>query len=87
MVAVHDVMGTHVLQVHTLLLEELQSFVHVLQAVDAHLALGGPWLRDGNGLVGMTGLHRHTRSGCNLYLLMPSASSALHPLGQIHSHS
>lgn len=87
MVAVHDVMGTHVLQVHTLLLEELQSFVHILQAVDAHLAFGGPWLRDGNGLVGMTGLHRHTRSGCNLYPLMPSASSALHPLGQIHSHS
>lgn len=45
-VAIHDVVGTHVFQVHALFLEELQGFVHVLQAVDAHLALGRPWLRD-----------------------------------------
>lgn len=46
MVAVHDVVGAHVLQVHTLLLEELQGLVHVLKAVDAHLPLCGLWLRD-----------------------------------------
>lgn len=43
-------MGAHVLQVHALLLKELQGFVHILQAVDAHLAFGGPWLRNSNGL-------------------------------------
>lgn len=41
MVAIHNVMGAHVLQVHLLLLQELQCLVHVLQAVDAHPALGG----------------------------------------------
>lgn len=49
MVAIHDVVGAHVLQVHTLLLEELQGLVHILQAVDAHLPLCGPWLRDSIG--------------------------------------
>lgn len=48
-VAVYNVMGAHVLQVHTLLLEELESLVHVLQAVDAHLPLGGLWLGDSSG--------------------------------------
>jgi len=41
MVAVHDVVGAHVLQVDPLLFEELQSLVHVLQTVDAHSAFGG----------------------------------------------
>jgi len=40
-VPVHDVVGAHVLQVDPLLLQELQSLVHVLQAVDPHAALGG----------------------------------------------
>ena len=40
-VSVHDVVGAHVLQVDPLLLQELQSLVHVLQAVDPHPALGG----------------------------------------------
>lgn len=44
MVAVHNVVGAHVLQVYTLLLEELQGLVHVLQAMDAHLPLRGLWL-------------------------------------------
>lgn len=73
MVAIHDIMGAHILQVHALLLEELQGFVHILQAVDAHLALGGPWLRDNSGLVGMKGHHSHTRGGRNLDQLMPAA--------------
>ena len=37
-VAVHDVVGADVLQVHPLLLEELQRLVHVLQGVDPHPA-------------------------------------------------
>ena len=41
MVAIHNVVGAHVLQVDSLLLEELQGLVHVLQAVDAHAPLGG----------------------------------------------
>ena len=41
MVAVHNVVGAHILQVDSLLLEELQGLVHVLQAVDAHAPLGG----------------------------------------------
>lgn len=40
-VPVHDVMRAHVLQVDPLLLQELQSLVHVLQTVDSHPALGG----------------------------------------------
>ncbi len=38
-VSVHDIMWPHVLQMHALLLEELQGLVHVLQAVDSHAAL------------------------------------------------
>lgn len=41
MVAVNDVVGTHVLQMDPLLFEELQSLVHVLQTVDTHSAFGG----------------------------------------------
>lgn len=41
MVAINNVMGAHVLQVDALLLEELQGFIHVLQAVDSHPALRG----------------------------------------------
>lgn len=40
-VSVYDVVGAHVLQVNPLLLQELQSLVHILQTVDAHAALGG----------------------------------------------
>ena len=39
LVAVDDVVGAHVLQVNPLLVEEGQGLVHVLQAVDPHLAL------------------------------------------------
>lgn len=45
-VPVDDVVGAHVLQVDPLLLQELQGLVHVLQAVDAHPALGGFGLKD-----------------------------------------
>lgn len=79
MVAIHDIMGAHILQVHALLLEELQGFVHILQAVDAHLALGGPWLRNNSGLVGMKGRHGHTRGGRDLYQLMPPALPFIFP--------
>ena len=48
MVPVHDVVGAHVLQVHALLLQELQSLVHVLQGVDAHAAPRRTRLRGGN---------------------------------------
>ena len=48
LVAVDDVVGAHVLQVDALLLEELQRLVHVLQAVDAHAALGGLRLTGGH---------------------------------------
>jgi len=44
-VPVHDVVRAHVLQVNPLLLQELQRFVHVLQAVDTHPAFGGLGLK------------------------------------------
>lgn len=37
-------MRAHVFKVNLLLLEKLQSFVNILQAVDAHTAFGWPWL-------------------------------------------
>lgn len=46
-VPVHDVVTPHVLQVNPLLLQELQSFVHVLQTVDPHSAFGRLRLRRG----------------------------------------
>lgn len=39
-VAINDVVWAHVLQVHSLLPQELQRFVHVFQTVNAHLTLG-----------------------------------------------
>ena len=45
MVAVDDIVGTHVLQVDPLLFEELQSLVHILQTVDTHSAFSGFWLK------------------------------------------
>ena len=39
-VSVHNVVGAHVLQVNPLLLQELQSLVHVLQTVNTHPAFG-----------------------------------------------
>ncbi len=44
-VPVHDVVRTHVFQMHPLLVEEHQRLVHVLQAVNSHLALGRPRLQ------------------------------------------
>lgn len=43
-ITVHNVMRAHVFKVNLLLLEKLQSFVNILQAVDAHAAFGWPWL-------------------------------------------
>ena len=40
-VPVHDVVGPHVLKMDSLLLQELQGLVHILQTVDAHSSLGG----------------------------------------------
>lgn len=42
-IAVDDIMRTHVLQVDPLFLQKLQGLVNVLQAVDAHTTLR--WLR------------------------------------------
>lgn len=39
-VAINDVVCTNVLQMNPLLIEKHQRLVHVLQAVDPHLALG-----------------------------------------------
>lgn len=43
-VPVHNVMRAHVLQVHTLLLQELQCLVHVFKRVDPHATARGSWL-------------------------------------------
>ena len=37
-------MGSHVLEVDMLLVQEAQRLVHILQAVDPHLAFGGAGL-------------------------------------------
>ena len=42
---VDNVVCAHVFQVDSLLVQEAQGLVHVLQAVDSHLALGGPRLQ------------------------------------------
>lgn len=41
MVPIHDVVGPHVLKMDSLLLQELQGLVHILQTVDSHSPLGG----------------------------------------------
>lgn len=41
--AINDVMSTHVLQMHSLFMQEGQGLVHILQAVNSHLAFG--WSR------------------------------------------
>lgn len=43
-VAINNVMGAHVLEVHALFFKELQSFVHILQTVNSHTAFRGLWL-------------------------------------------
>lgn len=45
MVAVDDVVRAHVLQMDSLLFEELQRLVHILQTVDTHSAFRGLWLK------------------------------------------
>jgi len=45
MVAVDNVVGSHVLQVDPLLFEKLQGFVHIFQTVDTHSAFSGFWLQ------------------------------------------
>lgn len=45
-IAINNVMRPHVLQMHTLLLEKLQGFVHILQAVNSHAPFGGLRLQD-----------------------------------------
>ena len=50
-VAVHDIVAAHVLQMDALVPQELQRFVDVLQAVDAHVALRGPGLGTSNVLL------------------------------------
>lgn len=63
-VAVDDVMWPHVLQVHPLLLEELQGFVHVLQAVDTHAALRWLGLRR-DQIMCMSSLDNASYSQCS----------------------
>ena len=43
--AVDDVVSAHVLQVYPLLMQECEGLVYVLQAVNAHLAFSGTWLK------------------------------------------
>lgn len=43
-ITIHNVMRAHVFKMNLLLLEKLQSFVNILQAVDTHAAFGWPWL-------------------------------------------
>jgi len=58
--AVHDVVSAHVLQMHALLVQECQRLVHVLQAVDTHLTLGRPWLKQSNITVKFASTDRRT---------------------------
>lgn len=44
-VSVNDVVGSHILQMHSLFAQELQRFIHILQAVDTHLAFCWAWLQ------------------------------------------
>lgn len=48
-VAVHNVMRAHIFKMNLLLLEKLQRFVNILQAVDTHAAFGRPWLWETEG--------------------------------------
>lgn len=43
-ITVHDVVRAHVFKMNLLLLEKLQGFINILQAVDTHAAFGRPWL-------------------------------------------
>lgn len=43
-ITVHNVMRAHIFKMNLLLLEKLQRFVNILQAVDTHAAFGRPWL-------------------------------------------
>lgn len=48
-IPVHNIMWAHVFQMDFLLLEKLQGFVHILQAVNTHTAFGRPWLWEAEG--------------------------------------
>lgn len=43
-ISVDDIMGTHVLQMHPLFIQECQRLVHIFQTMDSHFALGRIWL-------------------------------------------
>lgn len=43
-VSIHNVVRAHVFQMYFLLLQELQCFIYILQAVNPHPALCGLWL-------------------------------------------
>lgn len=43
-ISIHDVMGTNIFQVNSLLFKKLQGFVHIFQAVDPHSTASRPWL-------------------------------------------
>lgn len=72
-VPIHDVVGPHVFKMDSLLLQELQSLVHVLQAVDAHPALRGFWLERGE------------RTGVRDYPLSQRAADVPEPHTPIHT--
>lgn len=48
-IPVHNIVWAHVFQMNFLLLEKLQGFVNILQAVNTHTAFGGPWLWEAEG--------------------------------------
>lgn len=42
-IPIHNIVRSHVFQVHSLLFQELEGFVHILQAMDAHPSFS--WFR------------------------------------------
>lgn len=67
-ISVHDVMGSHVLQMHSLLAQELQSFVNVLQAMDTHLAFRRTRLEKITSLVSLMSKATKMLAKCHNYL-------------------
>lgn len=75
MIPIHNVMGTHVLKMDSLLLQELKGLVYILQTVDAHPSLCGFRLeRENRGRDSLSSMQRpllrttlnHTCSACVL---------------------
>lgn len=71
MVPIHNVMGTNIFQVNPLLFKELQSFVHIFQAVDPHTSPRRPWLGEDREMnyylsLSATSGEKKTQSNCDI---------------------